>query len=81
MPTAMIEVVAGTFRIRYQRPVKNYVFRCIRTDGPGPAVHMDICSDDADAQRRAQALFTLWPLAVKVDVSQADRHFEVVRPV
>jgi hypothetical protein len=42
---------------------------------------MDICSDDADAQRRAQALFTLWPLAVKVDVSQADRHFEVVRPV
>lgn len=59
--------------------MKNYVFKCVREDGPGPAVHMDSCIDDGDARQRALSLFNVWPLAVKVDVSQGDRHFEVVR--
>ena len=60
--------------------MKNYTFKCIRAGGPGPAVHIDTCADEADARRRALALFDIWPLAVKVDVSQGDRHFEVPRP-
>ena len=59
--------------------MKNYTFKCIRADGPGPAVHMDSCADDADARRRALSLFDLWPLAVKVDVRRGDDHFEVIR--
>ena len=59
--------------------MKNYTFKCIRSDGPGPAVHMDSCADDADARQRALSLFELWPLAVKVDVSRGDHHFEVPR--
>lgn len=60
--------------------MKTYVFKCIREGGPGPAVHMDSCADDTDARRRALSLFQVWPLAVKVDVSQGDVHFEVARP-
>ncbi|RYF12511.1 MAG: hypothetical protein EOO77_17295 [Oxalobacteraceae bacterium] len=59
--------------------MKAYQFQCIRIDGPGPAVHFDTCSDDRGALDRARALFDIWPLAVKVDVLQGDRKFEVLR--
>lgn len=64
---------------RYVPSVKRYTFRCIRAGGLGPAVHIDACSDDDEARRRATQLFEIWPLAVKVDVSVGDRHFEVAR--
>ena len=60
--------------------MKSYTFKCIRAGGPGPAVHFDSCVDDDDARRRALSLFEIWPLAVRVDVSVGERHFEVVRP-
>jgi hypothetical protein len=59
--------------------MKTYTFKCIRENGPGPAVHMDVCADDSAARRRATELFDLWPLAVKVDVSQEERQFDVWR--
>ena len=61
--------------------MKTYSFKCIRADGPRPAMHYDSCTSDEDARRRANALFDLWPLAVKVDVTQGERHFEVARTV
>jgi hypothetical protein len=60
--------------------MKTYTFKCVRAGGPGPAVHVDTCADDAAARHRALSLLEIWPLAVKVDVSQADRRFEVERP-
>ncbi len=60
--------------------MKSYTFKCIRAGGPGPAVHIDLCENDAIARQRALSLFEIWPLAVKVDIAQGDRHFEVVRP-
>lgn len=66
-------------RRRRGRSVKSYTFKCIREGGPGPAVHMDTCEDDEHARRRAKDLFELWPLAVKIDVSQGERHFEIER--
>ncbi|WP_404710306.1 hypothetical protein [Sphingomonas sp. MMS24-J13] len=65
---------------RYPKSMKRYTFKCIRAGGPGPAVHIDICADDAAARDRALRLFDLWPLAVKVEVSEDERHFEVLRP-
>ena len=64
---------------RYDAGMKAYQFHCIRVGGPGPAVHFDTCPDDRGARDRALSLFDLWPLAVKVDVSQGDHHFEVFR--
>jgi hypothetical protein len=60
--------------------MRRYTFKCIRAGGPGPAVHIDSCEDDDHARERALSLFLLWPLAVKVEVSVGERHFEVLRP-
>ena len=57
----------------------SYTFKCIRAGGPGPAIHIDQCEDDRAATYRAIQLMELWPLAVKVDVTEGDRHFEVRR--
>lgn len=59
--------------------MKSYTFKCVRVGGPGPAIHFDTCADDDHARQRAMSLFDMWPLAVKVDVSQGERHFEVAR--
>ena len=56
-----------------------YTFKCIRAGGPGPAIHIDLCDDDDAATGRARQLMELWPLAVKVDVIEGERHFEVAR--
>ena len=60
--------------------MKSYTFQCIRAGGPGPAVHIELCADDAEARTRASQRMELWPLAGKVDVSDSERHFEVARP-
>ena len=62
------------------RAMKSYTFKCILAGGPGPAVHVDLCPNDDAAADRARRLFDLWPLALKVDVIQGERHFEVARP-
>ena len=59
--------------------MKRYTFKCIRAGGPGPAIHIDNCSDDEHARGRALQLLEIWPLAVKVDIAEGDRHFEVLR--
>lgn len=59
--------------------MKSYTFQCVRAGGPGPAVHIELCADDAEARIRASQLMELWPLAVKVDVCEGERHFEVCR--
>ena len=56
-----------------------YTFKCIRAGGPGPAIHIDLCQDDDAATHRALQLMELWPLAVKGDVTEGERHFDVVR--
>lgn len=60
--------------------MKRYTFKCVRVGGPGPAVHIDNCADDTAAEERALRLFELWPLAVKIDVVEDERHFEILRP-
>ena len=61
--------------------MKSYTFKCIRAGGPGPAIHMDVCADEEAARARAKSLFELWPLAVKVEVLQGEKHFEVSRTI
>ena len=58
----------------------SYTFKCIRANGPGPAVHVQVCADDDEARERARSLFELWPLAVKVDVTRGEEHFVVAKP-
>lgn len=72
--------VAQIELFHYSTRMRSYTFRCMRAGGPGPAVHIDLCADDEAARQRALQLMELWPLAVKVDVSERDRHFDVPRP-